>query len=149
MLILRRQDTLFLVMTKTILFSATNGQGLQCCNQTHPNQPVFHPACRPIIIPDNDPFYLRHKRFCNNFVRNAAVSPFFVLLCFATEHFVATLSLKGPKNNCNLGFREQTNIITSFIDASMIYGNDNKRSQLVRSPDNGKISEYLSNYNNS
>ncbi|KAI2802942.1 hypothetical protein BLOT_007065 [Blomia tropicalis] len=81
-----------------------------CCNRTHLEDPVYHPACRPIIIPRRDPFYQRFNRRCNNFVRNAV----------------------GPKNNCNLGFREQTNVITSFLDASTVYGSEANRSSIVR-----------------
>ena len=80
---------------------------------------MFHPARRPIIIPRRDPFYGRFNRRCNNFVRNAV----------------------GPKNNCNLGYREQTNVITSFLDASMVYGNQENRSRLVRTFKDGNACE--------
>ncbi|XP_017488317.1 PREDICTED: chorion peroxidase-like, partial [Rhagoletis zephyria] len=96
---------------------ATNGQGLLCCNRTHLEDPVFHPACRPIIIPRRDPFYSRFNRRCNNFVRNAV----------------------GMKNNCNLGYREQTNVITSYLDASMVYGNQENRSRIVRTFKDGLL----------
>ncbi|KAH9416217.1 hypothetical protein DERP_000716 [Dermatophagoides pteronyssinus] len=96
---------------------ASNGQGLLCCNRTNEQGPLLHPACRPIYLPVDDPYYSRFNRHCNNFVRNAV----------------------GPKNSCNLGYREQTNTVTSFIDASMIYGNDFNRSRLVRSFRNGHL----------
>lgn len=96
---------------------ASNGQGLLCCNRTHLEDPVFHPACRPIIIPRRDPFYGKFNRRCNNFVRNAV----------------------GPKNNCNLGYREQTNVITAFMDASMVYGNRDNRSRIVRTGRDGLL----------
>lgn len=69
----------------------------------------------PIKIPRNDPFYSRFNRRCNNFVRNAV----------------------GIKNDCTLGYREQTNVITSFFDASPVYGNDLNRSRIVRTFKNG------------
>ncbi|KAH7636467.1 peroxinectin-like protein 6 [Dermatophagoides farinae] len=90
---------------------ASNGQGLLCCNRTNAQGPLMHPACRPIFLPEEDPFYSRFDRHCSNFVRSAV----------------------GPKNSCNLGYREQTNVVTSFLDASMVYGNDLNRSRLVRS----------------
>lgn len=68
------------------------------------------------MIPKNDPFYSRFNRRCNNFVRNAV----------------------GIKNDCTLGYREQTNVITSFFDASPVYGNDLNRSRIVRTFQNGK-----------
>ncbi|KPM07265.1 peroxinectin-like protein 6 [Sarcoptes scabiei] len=96
---------------------ASNGAGLLCCNRTNALGPLIHPACRPIYIESNDPFYSRFNRRCNNFVRNAI----------------------GPKNNCEIGYREQSNVITAFIDGSMIYGNTYNRSRLVRSFRNGQL----------
>lgn len=52
-----------------------------CCNRTNEQGPLLHPACRPIYLPVDDPYYSRFNRHCNNFVRNAV----------------------GPKNSCNLG----------------------------------------------
>jgi peroxidase len=60
---------------------ARSGEGLICCNRTTRTSRVSHPACKPIIIPRDDPFYSRFNQRCNNFVRNAA----------------------GPRYNCNLG----------------------------------------------
>lgn len=31
-----------------------------------------HPLCRPLMIPDNDPFYGPHQRKCHHFIRSLA-----------------------------------------------------------------------------
>jgi peroxidase len=74
-----------------------------------------HPACTPIDIPANDPFYSEFNRTCMNFVRNAA----------------------SPTYGCVLGPREQANQVTHFIDASHIYGSTASRARLVRSKQKG------------
>ncbi|CAG2109200.1 unnamed protein product, partial [Medioppia subpectinata] len=69
-------------LTLTASTRATTGEGLHCCNEeARRATKIRHPACKPIIIPRDDPFYAQHNHFCNNFVRNAA----------------------GPKYDCNLG----------------------------------------------
>lgn len=40
---------------------------------------------------------------------------------------------------CVLGYREQTNVITSYFDASMVYGNQANRSNLVRTFQDGLL----------
>ncbi|XP_054158548.1 peroxidase-like [Oppia nitens] len=105
-------------LTLTASTRATTGEGLHCCNEDATRQVrIKHPACKPIIIPRNDPFYSRHKHFCNNFVRNAA----------------------GPKYDCNLGYREQINTLTHIIDGSMVYGSTEERAKHLRSFKNGKL----------
>ena len=51
-----------------------------------------HPACAPIMIPTEDPFYSQFNRKCLNFVRNAA----------------------SPTHGCVLGAREQANQVTGW-----------------------------------
>jgi peroxidase len=64
----------------------------------------IHPECLPIPVPKGDPFYPR--------VNITSGKPF----CLAF-----TRSMPGQ---LTLGFREQMNQITSFVDASNVYGSD-------------------------
>lgn len=59
-----------------------------------------HPHCFPIDIPAKDPFYGPRGVRCLNFVR----------------------SMISPRIECRMGYAEQMNEITHFIDASHVYG---------------------------
>lgn len=59
-----------------------------------------HPHCFPIDIPAGDPFYGPRGVRCLNFVR----------------------SMIAPRQDCRLGYAEQMNQLTHFIDGSHIYG---------------------------
>ncbi|CDW55319.1 An peroxidase domain containing protein, partial [Trichuris trichiura] len=48
-------------------------------------------------------------------------------------------TLAALNSNCSLGERQQANQATSFLDASMIYGNDGKTAALLRSYKDGKV----------
>lgn len=68
-------------------------------------------------MPPNDPHYAQFNRRCHNFVRSAV----------------------GPKVDCSLGYRDQMNSVTSFIDGSMVYGSNSNRSRIVRRFENGLL----------
>lgn len=59
-----------------------------------------HPHCFPIEIPTADPFYGPRGVRCLNFVR----------------------SMIAPRLDCRIGYAEQMNQLTHFIDGSHIYG---------------------------
>lgn len=83
------------------------GKNIDCCNRRLLTDPKFkHPACISILLPDSDPFYSRNRVGCMNLVRNAP----------------------APPVGCRLRHREQLNQLTSFIDGSMIYGNDEQQA---------------------
>lgn len=87
------------------------GTNIDCCNRRLLTDPRFkHPACISILLPDNDPFYSRFNVGCMNLVRNAP----------------------SPPIGCRLRAREQLNQLTSFIDGSMIYGNDEQQAAGLR-----------------
>lgn len=87
------------------------GTNIDCCNRRLLTDPRFkHPACISILLPDNDPFYSRFNVGCMNLVRNAP----------------------SPPIGCRLRAREQLNQLTSFIDGSMIYGNDEQQALGLR-----------------
>ncbi|CAG2166450.1 unnamed protein product, partial [Oppiella nova] len=105
-------------LTLTASTRASTGEGLHCCHEeARRATKIRHPACKPILIPRDDPFYSQHNHFCNNFVRNAA----------------------GPKYDCNLGYREQINTLTHIIDGSMVYGSTEDRAKFLRSFQHGKL----------
>ena len=77
-----------------------------CCdNPTNTNSPNHDPECIPIPVPSNDPFFLRHGQTCLELTRSV---PF----CLTT-------------GGSNKDTRENMNIITSFLDASNVYGSEN------------------------
>lgn len=52
-------------------YPAGNESGIECCNdQGFVDPSLSHPACFPIEIPADDPFFSRFGRRCMNFVRS-------------------------------------------------------------------------------
>nr|XP_045598426.1 chorion peroxidase-like [Procambarus clarkii] len=92
----------------------SNTSGIQCCgnNGTTVAEAAFlHPACFPIDIPENDPFFGGTGDICMNFVR----------------------SMFAPRTNpCSLGYAEQMNQITHYLDGSNIYGSSRQEEQQLR-----------------
>ncbi|XP_042243457.1 peroxidase-like isoform X2 [Homarus americanus] len=77
----------------------------KCCEG-----PQTHPACFPIHVPSEDPFYSLFRQNCISVVR----------------------SLPSVRYGCKLGPRAQTNEIASYIDANWIYGSVNKHAEDLR-----------------
>ncbi|OXA57165.1 peroxidasin homolog [Folsomia candida] len=94
-------------------FALTIDDDRRCCTTEE-----GHRDCFSISIPTNDYFYsnLSTPQTCMDFTRS---TPF----CFPTES----------------GVREQFNIDTSYIDASQVYGSENKRSQHLRQFSGGRL----------
>ncbi|XP_045123660.1 uncharacterized protein LOC123511596 isoform X2 [Portunus trituberculatus] len=80
---------------------------------------TVHPECFPITIPQNDPFFPP--------VNISSGQPFCIPL---------TRSMPGQ---LTLGYREQMNQVTAFIDASHTYGSDKCEQQQLRSKTDGKL----------
>lgn len=100
-----------LTLAATTPMQTPQGANIDCCNRKLLNDPKFkHPACISILLPDSDPFYSRHRVGCMNLVRNAP----------------------SPPVGCRLRHREQLNQLTSFLDGSMIYGNDEQQAYDLR-----------------
>lgn len=76
-----------------------------------------HPACLPIPVSQNDTFLSQFGIRCLEFIRSAPATQI----------------------DCHLGWREQINQVTSFIDASTIYGSDADRAFAIRLFHNGKL----------
>ncbi|KQS52308.1 uncharacterized protein Dere_GG11318, isoform C [Drosophila erecta] len=92
-------------MTSTAQPRSINGSIPSCCGGKD-----FHPACFPIKVPLDDPWLAPLKVRCLEFLRSAP----------------------AQRRDCVLSWREQTNQVTSYIDASPIYSNSAKISDNAR-----------------
>ncbi|KAI8045290.1 uncharacterized protein LOC128252823 [Drosophila gunungcola] len=92
-------------LTSTAQPRSINGSIPSCCGGKD-----FHPACFPIKVPLDDPWLAPLKVRCLEFLRSAP----------------------AQRRDCVLSWREQTNQVTSFIDASPIYSNSAKSSDNAR-----------------
>uniref|UniRef100_A0A6A7FZ72 Peroxidasin-like protein n=1 Tax=Hirondellea gigas TaxID=1518452 RepID=A0A6A7FZ72_9CRUS len=90
------------------------GQRLRCCNVQFND---FHPECYPIRLPEDDPVYSRIQEKCQEYVRSGT----------------------APRTGCTLGPREQINQVTSFLDASAIYGSSKEESDELRAFKRGHL----------
>lgn len=79
----------------------------KCCDVPEERR---HPACWPIDIPAEDPFFSHYRKRCMNFVRSAT----------------------GLKEHCKLGSRSTFNTVTSILDAGFVYGTDEEKSRKLR-----------------
>ncbi|KPJ13122.1 Chorion peroxidase [Papilio machaon] len=96
--------------------------GIQCCYGRGRDvlpQEWQNDKCIPICIPDDDPFYRQHGVRCINFVR----------------------SVTTPRDDCSLGYAEQMNTVTSFLDGSPLYGSDPALASKLREINGGRLKE--------
>ncbi|KOB69370.1 putative oxidase/peroxidase [Operophtera brumata] len=110
-------------VTHDIVFQVmevTDEGGIQCCmgngKDVLPTE-LMNDKCIPICVPDDDPFYKPHGIRCLNFVR----------------------SVTTPRDDCSLGYAEQMNTVTSFLDGSQIYGSDKILASKLRSKKGGRL----------
>ncbi|KAJ8297432.1 hypothetical protein KUTeg_023963 [Tegillarca granosa] len=87
------------------------GNLITCCDK---KQPPFPEACFPIRIPADDPFF---NKKCMEFVRSVPV----------------------VDNSCPCEPRQQMNEITSYIDASNVYGSTKEEVNKLRSFKHGRL----------
>ncbi|XP_045134465.1 peroxidase-like [Portunus trituberculatus] len=113
-------------LTHVPIFRFDNTSGIECCTNNRRDfldANLIHPSCFPIEIPADDPFHSRTSgRRCMNFVR----------------------SMISPRD-CNLGFAEQMNQLTHFLDSSNIYGSSREDEEKVRAFTDGLLKEQGSN----
>ncbi|XP_013166845.1 PREDICTED: peroxidase-like, partial [Papilio xuthus] len=96
--------------------------GIQCCYGKGRDvlpQEWQNDKCIPICIPEDDPFYKQHGVRCINFVR----------------------SVTTPRDDCSLGYAEQMNTVTSFLDGSPLYGSDPALASKLRERSGGRLKE--------
>ncbi|XP_055848468.1 uncharacterized protein LOC129913692 [Episyrphus balteatus] len=99
-------------MTSTAQPRSINGSVPSCCGSKD-----FHPLCFPIKVPLDDPWLAPLKVRCLEFLRSAP----------------------AQRRDCVLSWREQTNQVTSYIDASPIYSSNAKTSDNARIFRNGLL----------
>ncbi|GAB0087328.1 peroxidase [Sergentomyia squamirostris] len=91
---------------------SVNGSVPSCCGASSDN-----PNCFPIQVPFDDPWLAPLGVRCLEFLRSAP----------------------AQRDDCTLSWREQTNQVTSFIDASPVYGSNNRQNQNIRLFQNGLL----------
>ncbi|KAJ9596468.1 hypothetical protein L9F63_012507, partial [Diploptera punctata] len=101
-------------MAHTPQMTGFEGKRLKCCSV---NFNDFHPECFPIRIPENDPVYGKTGERCQEYTRSGT----------------------APRIGCTLGPREQLNQVTSFLDASMIYGSSREEANKLRTFSGGRL----------
>ncbi|XP_055346390.1 peroxidase-like isoform X2 [Paramacrobiotus metropolitanus] len=86
----------------------------KCCDTT---AACLHPACFPISIPPDDPFYTQHGLHCLEFVR----------------------AQPAPREGCKIGPRRPINLNTAYIDASNMYGSNKRDAKRLRAGRHGLL----------
>ncbi|XP_042871401.1 peroxidase-like [Penaeus japonicus] len=105
-------------ITHTPITKGKDKSDITCCKRGQRREPrELHPACMPIEIPETDNFFSQFGQRCMEFVR----------------------SMPAVRPACNFGPREQMNQITSFIDASNVYGSTEEEAKVLRSFVDGKL----------
>lgn len=77
----------------------------------------MHPSCAPIRVPSDDPWLSPLGIRCLEFLRSAP----------------------AQRRDCLLSWREQTNQVTSYLDASTIYSSSDRSSERSRLFSNGLL----------
>ncbi|CAL4080234.1 unnamed protein product [Meganyctiphanes norvegica] len=92
--------------------------GIECCpGGREVTGPARHQNCWPIGISKNDAFFGPQGRECMNFVR----------------------SMLSIDEECTMGYAEQMNALTDWLDGSAIYGSDLEMQRSIRSFRNGQL----------
>lgn len=94
-------------LTATAQPRSLNGSTPRCCGKS---DDALHPSCLPIKVPLDDPWLSPLGVRCLEFLRSAP----------------------AQRRDCLLSWREQTNQVTSYIDASPIYSSNPKTSDNAR-----------------
>ncbi|XP_031765233.2 chorion peroxidase-like [Galleria mellonella] len=97
-----------------------NGSVPRCCKDGGRGfvpKELLHPECFPIEVSPSDPFYGPRGVRCLDFVRS---SP-------------------APRDDCSLGWREQLNQVSAYIDGSPLYASSARQSDKLRLFRNGML----------
>ncbi|KAF2367818.1 hypothetical protein FHG87_001410 [Trinorchestia longiramus] len=105
-------------LTHTPITKGADKSDITCCVAGSIRPPhQLHPECQPIVIPAEDPFYGPFGQRCMEFVR----------------------SMPAIRKECKFGPREQMNQITSYLDASNVYGSSAEEMQELREFKGGRM----------
>ncbi|XP_069358899.1 peroxidase-like [Maniola hyperantus] len=107
-------------LTATSQSRSFNGSVPRCCKDGGRDfipKELMHPECMPIAVPPSDPFYGPRGVRCLDFVRS---SP-------------------APRDDCALGWREQFNQVSAYIDGSPLYASSARQSDKLRLFRNGML----------
>lgn len=92
-------------VTSTMQPRSINGSVPSCCDGDE-----LHPSCLPIKVPRDDPWLAPLGMRCLEFLRSAP----------------------AQRRDCLLSWREQTNQVTSYLDASPVYSSSPRQSDNSR-----------------
>ncbi|OWA50686.1 Peroxidasin-like protein [Hypsibius exemplaris] len=101
-------------LTSTPRAEDKDGKTPKCCGVS---KDKMHAECFPIDLPADDVHYSQFHQTCLEFVR----------------------SLPGITGSCQLGYREQMNQQTAYIDGSQVYGATEKIALGLREMDGGRL----------
>ena len=100
--------------------SGSRGSGQSSSGNQSSTSGSVHPACYQFHVPTTDSFYGMFNRSCINFVR----------------------LLPSLRPGCPLGPREPMNIVSGYIDASLVYGSSAHDSNKVRAKTDGLLKSH-------
>ncbi|XP_053661739.1 peroxidase [Anopheles marshallii] len=111
-------------LAKTTVQTMHDGTDIECCTSEHgPLLPRYrHPSCKPMQVPEDDPYYRTYRATCLNYVRSA-------------------LSLGG--SGCHLGPANQLNQATNRLDLSQLYGSLANDTRQLRTGKGGRLQAQL------
>ncbi|XP_075230965.1 salivary peroxidase/catechol oxidase-like isoform X2 [Lycorma delicatula] len=107
-------------MSHTVVSRMLNTEStISCCSPDGKDLSPrhLHPACAPIDISSNDPFYSKFHHTCMSYVR----------------------SMAAMRPDCKFGPLEQMNQATHYLDGSTIYGSTPEVAQSLRSFWQGRL----------
>lgn len=107
-------------MLETAESKLVDGSAVPCCTDGGDflsEENLSHGKCIPITIPEDDPFYSRFGQRCMEFARSAPAC----------------------RENGRLGYVDQMNQNTHFLDLSAVYGSDEQLARDLRTFKNGAL----------
>lgn len=123
-------------------FHTGDGAAIRCCSKDGRHilpREFQHFACLPISIDPDDEFYSQFDQGCMNFVRSALAPDGQCQLGYGKQVFTHISNILCIFNFIFLGMLLQISKATHFIDASPIYGTDEKTVSEVRSFQGGRL----------